>query len=182
MGRIVILCPHEIIISKSRQDFDTSWRRLAARDLEGSVATLLRLPNRFVTPEKAVWMQLYYSRDLEKVFLISSHISRHTIAKKMYLTSVLLACFAINMSRKNIVIQRKSEVLKKYLTFLFGAGGGGRTRTSSRTRDFESRASANSTTPAEEIATNKYSEFARRSQEAQRGNYCMSSRYSSDVL
>ena len=32
--------------------------------------------------------------------------------------------------------------------FLFGAGGGGRTRTSLRTRDFESRASANSTTPA----------------------------------
>ena len=30
----------------------------------------------------------------------------------------------------------------------FGAGGGGRTRTSLRTRDFESRASANSTTPA----------------------------------
>ena len=29
-----------------------------------------------------------------------------------------------------------------------GAGGGGRTRTSLRTRDFESRASANSTTPA----------------------------------
>ena len=31
---------------------------------------------------------------------------------------------------------------------VFGAGGGGRTRTSLRTRDFESRASANSTTPA----------------------------------
>ena len=30
----------------------------------------------------------------------------------------------------------------------FGAGGGGRTRTSLRTRDFESRASANFTTPA----------------------------------
>ena len=32
--------------------------------------------------------------------------------------------------------------------YWFGAGGGGRTRTSLRTRDFESRASANSTTPA----------------------------------
>ena len=32
--------------------------------------------------------------------------------------------------------------------YAFGAGGGGRTRTSLRTRDFESRASANSTTPA----------------------------------
>ena len=32
--------------------------------------------------------------------------------------------------------------------YAFGAGGGGRTRTFLRTRDFESRASANSTTPA----------------------------------
>ena len=33
--------------------------------------------------------------------------------------------------------------------FLYGAGGGGRTRTSLRTRDFESRTSANSITPAQ---------------------------------
>ena len=43
----MILCPHETIISKSEADFDTQRRRRAPRDLEGSVATLLRLPNRF---------------------------------------------------------------------------------------------------------------------------------------
>ena len=43
----MILCPHETIISKSEADFDTQRRRRAPRALEGSVATLLRLPNRF---------------------------------------------------------------------------------------------------------------------------------------
>ena len=43
----MILCPHETIISKSEADFDTQRRRRAPRDLEGSVTTLLRLPNRF---------------------------------------------------------------------------------------------------------------------------------------
>ena len=47
MEACVILCPHETIISKSEADFDTQRRRRAPRDLEGSVATLLRLPNRF---------------------------------------------------------------------------------------------------------------------------------------
>ena len=43
------------------------------------------------------------------------------------------------------------KILQKTVFFsavFFGAGGGGRTRTSLRTRDFEARASANSTTPA----------------------------------
>ncbi len=47
----MILCPHEKIIPKSFADFDNEWRRLVPRDLEGSVATLLLLPNRFVTYE-----------------------------------------------------------------------------------------------------------------------------------
>ena len=47
----VILCPHEKIISKSEADFDTQWRRQMPRDLEDSVATLLPLPNRFVSTE-----------------------------------------------------------------------------------------------------------------------------------
>ena len=47
----MILCPHEKIISKSEADFDTQWRRRTPRDLEGSVATLLPLPNRFVSTE-----------------------------------------------------------------------------------------------------------------------------------
>ncbi len=51
MEEYVILCPHEKIISKSFADFDNKWRRLMPRDLEGSVATLLPLPNRFVTYE-----------------------------------------------------------------------------------------------------------------------------------
>ena len=47
----MIPCPHEKIISKSEADFDTQWRRQMPRDLEGSVATLLPLPNRFVSTE-----------------------------------------------------------------------------------------------------------------------------------
>lgn len=47
----MILCPHEKIISKSEADFDTQWRRQMPRDLEDSVATLLPLPNRFVSTE-----------------------------------------------------------------------------------------------------------------------------------
>ena len=35
MEVIVILCPHEKIISKSEADFDTQWRRQMPRDLEG---------------------------------------------------------------------------------------------------------------------------------------------------
>ena len=45
-------------------------------------------------------------------------------------------------------MDRKDDGKRIILHRLFGAGGGGRTRTSLRTRDFESRASANSTTPA----------------------------------
>ena len=51
MEDIVILCPHEKIISKSEADFDTQWRRQMPHDLEGSVATLLPLPNRFASTE-----------------------------------------------------------------------------------------------------------------------------------
>ena len=51
MEDIVILCPHEKIISKSEADFDTQWRRRMPHDLEGSVATLLPLPNRFASTE-----------------------------------------------------------------------------------------------------------------------------------
>ena len=47
----MILCPHEKIISKSEADFDTQWRRQMPHDLEGSVATLLPLPNRFASTE-----------------------------------------------------------------------------------------------------------------------------------
>lgn len=47
MEENVILCPHEKIISKSKADFDTQWRQQMPRDLEGSVATLLPIPNRF---------------------------------------------------------------------------------------------------------------------------------------
>ena len=40
------LCPHETNISESAKDFDINWRRIAPIFPEGSLATLLLLPEK----------------------------------------------------------------------------------------------------------------------------------------
>ena len=58
--------------------------------------------------------------------------------------SSTLLCLPFQKQEKN----RINAHISVYAVLLFGADGGGRTHTVSLPRDFESRASANSTTPA----------------------------------
>ena len=46
MEEYVNLCPHETNISESAKDFDINWRRIAPIFPEGSLATLLLLPEK----------------------------------------------------------------------------------------------------------------------------------------